>query len=287
MSHVTSLFSSPVLEMADAICTMGKSGKSGPRGGGGSHIAFIRRGCFDYHLGARSYFADNCKAFIYDEGAEYRTSHPCDGGDDCTIAHIDDDLLAEVFGHRRRHEHIEFHMSPAAQLSHLAAYAVLRHPDTDLLTAEEVSLSLLNLLTRQRPMGDGAGRAAARQRRIMDRVKAILNERMGENLSLAPLAREVGCSPYHLMHLFRAETGQAIRRYRSQLRVAAALERVVEGADDLTELAFDLGFSSHSHLTDSFKTLLGVTPSELRLTLGREAIAEKRSFLEAAMRRAA
>lgn len=287
MSHVSILFASPVLEVRDAICTMGKSGKSTPRGGGGSHIAFIRRGCFDYHLGARSYFADNCKALIYDEGAEYRTSHPCDGGDDCTIANIDDDLLAEIFGRRRAHEHIEFHMSPAAQLGHLAAYAVLRHPAADTLTAEEVSLGLLNLLARQRPMGDGRGRAAARQRRIMDQVKQVLNERISENLSLAVLAREVGCSPYHLMHLFRAETGQPIRRYRCQLRVAAALERVVEGADDLTELALDLGFSSHSHLTDSFKGMLGLTPSELRQQLGRDAIAEKRSFLEAAMRRAA
>ena len=110
---------------------------------------------------------------------------------------------------------------------------------------------------------------------------------MAENISLAVLARESGCSPYHLMHLFRTETGMPIRRYRAQMRVAAALARIVEGADDLTELALELGFSSHSHLTDTFKGLLGLTPSELRQQLGRKAIAEKRSFLEAAMRRAA
>jgi AraC-like DNA-binding protein len=287
MSHVSILFSSPVLEVSDAVCTMGKSGKSTPRGEGGSHLALIRRGCFDYHLGARSYFADNCKALIYDEGAEYRTSHPCDGGDDCTIVNLADDLMGEIFGRRRKHEHVEFHMSPAAQLAHLAAYAVLRHPDTDTLTAEEVSLGLIHTLARQRPLGDGTGRAAARQRRIMDGVKALLNERMDENLSLAVLAREVACSPYHLMHLFRAETGQPIRRYRSQLRVAAALERLVEGADDLTELALHCGFSSHSHLTDTFKAVLGLTPSELRQRFGHEALAEKRSLLEAALRRAA
>jgi AraC family transcriptional regulator len=51
------------------------------------------------------------------------------------------------------------------------------------------------------------------------------------------------------------------------LRVA--LERLSEGDCDLTELALNLGFSSHSHFTDAFKREFGRTPSEEKATAGK------------------
>jgi AraC family transcriptional regulator len=288
MSHVASLYSSPLLEVRDSLCTRGKSGRGGPSGGGGSHVALVRRGCFEYHLGSHTYFADACKAFIYDEGAEYHTSHPCDGGDDCTIIELDDDLMAEIFGARRRHERIEFNLSAAAQLSHLAGYAALKgRGETDRLACEEIALGLLRTVAQQPPLHDGPGRAATRQARMVNAVKLLLNDRLDQNLGLNELAREVGCSPYHLMRMFRVETAQSVRGYRARLRVAAALARIADGAEDLMGLALDVGFASHSHLTDTFRAVLGVTPSRLRQDLGAEGFAEKRRFLEASLATAA
>jgi len=37
-------------------------------------------------------------------------------------------------------------------------------------------------------------------------------------------------------------------------------------ADDLTSLALDLGFSSHSHFTLAFRRAFGCTPSQFRST---------------------
>jgi AraC-like DNA-binding protein len=37
------------------------------------------------------------------------------------------------------------------------------------------------------------------------------------------------------------------------------------GSDDLAYLAMDYGFSSHSHLTQSFKKYFNQTPSQLSL----------------------
>lgn len=288
MSHVASLYSSPLLEVRDSLCTRGKSGRGGLSGGDRSHVALVRRGCFEYHLGSNTYFADACKAFIYDEGAEYHTSHPCDGGDDCTIVELDDDLMAEIFGARRKHERIEFALSPAVQLSHLAGYAALKgRGESDRLACEEIALALVRTVAGQPPLHDGPGRAATRQARMINAIKLVLNDRLDQNLGLNELAREVGCSPYHLMRMFRAETAQSVRGYRARLRVAAALARIADGADDLMELALDVGFASHSHLTDTFRAVLGVTPSRLRRELGPQAIADKRRFLEARLDAAA
>jgi AraC-like DNA-binding protein len=48
-----------------------------------------------------------------------------------------------------------------------------------------------------------------------------------------------------------------------QLRLARALIEVPH-ADDLTALALDLGFSSHSHFTAAFRRAFGQSPSTAR-----------------------
>jgi AraC-like DNA-binding protein len=44
----------------------------------------------------------------------------------------------------------------------------------------------------------------------------------------------------------------------------------MEGADDLTALALELGFSSHSHFTDAFRAEFGRAPSRIRRSTLRE-----------------
>ena len=55
-----------------------------------------------------------------------------------------------------------------------------------------------------------------------------------------------------------------LHRYLTRLRLRAALERLAGGANDLTALALDLGFSSHSHFADAFRREFGRTPSAVR-----------------------
>ena len=52
-------------------------------------------------------------------------------------------------------------------------------------------------------------------------------------------------------------------RYQTLLRLGRALERLPE-REDITDLAFELGFSSHSHFTAVFRSELGMTPSSYR-----------------------
>jgi len=56
-------------------------------------------------------------------------------------------------------------------------------------------------------------------------------------------------------------------RYRHRLRLRAALVRIADGETNLSELALDLGFSSHSHLTDAFRLAFGLSPAESRKAL--------------------
>jgi AraC-like DNA-binding protein len=65
-----------------------------------------------------------------------------------------------------------------------------------------------------------------------------------------------------------------------RLRLRASLERLAAGAVDLTALALELGFSSHSHFTDSFRKEFGCTPSAIRCDRTPRAIREMSKNLE-------
>ena len=101
-------------------------------------------------------------------------------------------------------------------------------------------------------------------RRLAEDAKAILGARALDRISLAELARELHASRFHLVRVFRRETGTTIAAYRTQLRVRAAIERLLAGGDDLATIAADCGFASHSHLTDTFRRTLGTPPTGLR-----------------------
>jgi AraC family transcriptional regulator len=114
----------------------------------------------------------------------------------------------------------------------------------------------------------------------VEAAKAYLAGRMSERVTLNDIARAVGASPFHLTRLFQWRTGVSLHRYMTCLRLRASLERLADGANDLAALALELGFSSHSHFTDSFRRKFGRTPSDVRRGAGRRSLREMSNNLE-------
>ena len=111
-------------------------------------------------------------------------------------------------------------------------------------------------------------------------AKVYLASRLGERITLDDVARAVYASPFHLARVFHQRTGVPIHRYLTRLRLRASLERLDDGANDLTELALELGFSSHSHFTDTFRREFGSPPSDLRRNNRRRTLREMSKNLE-------
>jgi AraC family transcriptional regulator len=91
---------------------------------------------------------------------------------------------------------------------------------------------------------------------------------------MGEIAEAIGVSRFHLSRVFRTCTGFSLHGYRNQLRLRAALERLVDPQAALPALAGELGFSSHSHFTAAFKESFGVAPSSLRGRVGRNRLRE-------------
>jgi AraC-like DNA-binding protein len=99
----------------------------------------------------------------------------------------------------------------------------------------------------------------------MDKTKEFLDANMSSPIRLGDIAQAVGASPAYLTDVFRRAEGVPLHKYLTQLRLARALVELPH-ADDLTMLAFNLGFSSHSHFTAAFRRAYGSTPSSYRAT---------------------
>jgi len=156
-------------------------------------------------------------------------------------------------------------------------------PDRDPLQAEELVLALLRAALQQDVHRDTSpSRASAR---LIRRTKEILEAQLPNRILLGDVARAAGASPAYLTDLFSRVEGVSLHQYLTQLRLARALVELPH-ADDLTALALDLGFSSHSHFTYAFRRGFGCTPSQFRATTrsggGAAALGRPPSAAEAA-----
>jgi AraC-like DNA-binding protein len=105
--------------------------------------------------------------------------------------------------------------------------------------------------------------ALARNRRAVERVKEAVASAPANRWTVATLADVANLSPFHLAHVFRQLVGTSLYDYVLHERLAQTIDAVLDGGD-LTVIALDAGFASHSHFTAHFRRFFGRTPTMLR-----------------------
>lgn len=103
----------------------------------------------------------------------------------------------------------------------------------------------------------------ARDYRIRNAVR-LLQSRIGEAPDLNNVAREVGLSRPHFYKLFRAQVGLTPNLYLNALRMERAIDLLAESGEGVTEIGFDLGFSSQASFSRFFIANGVVAPSAYR-----------------------
>jgi AraC family transcriptional regulator len=95
--------------------------------------------------------------------------------------------------------------------------------------------------------------------RAVEYLRSALND---HRITATEISRAAWASHSRLAHLFKAQTGVALRQYQRWLRVCTAIEHMAT-CKSLTEAAHEAGFADLAHLTHSFRQMLGVAPSIL------------------------
>jgi AraC-like DNA-binding protein len=228
-------------------------------------LVFPYRGVYVRHVGSEQAVADANHVLFFNAGEGYQVSHPVNGGDSSLSIALSETLLQELappallkkggeFGFRTQHQRID----PRAQ----ALVALLRHHlENATIEPLEAESLLLTLVCRSLgPRTSHEPRATFARSRLADRVKVLLAGDLSRRWTLAEIAGEIGGSPVYLTQVFQQVEGMPLYRYHLRLRLARALD-LLPRYDDLSALALDLGFSSHSHFTAAFKQAYGRSPT--------------------------
>jgi len=224
------------------------------------------RGAFLHHQGGEAVVGDANQVLFFNAHRPYRISHPVAGGDDCLSVGFAPEVLEEVAGDAvevdgplARMKPRRLPLTPRAQ-----RMAALLRSAVEPLEVEARSLGLA------RAVLDGARaprrRHTAARRALVERTKLLLQSDPARRWSLFELAAEARVSAAHLTETFTEMEGISLYRYQTRLRLARALADLRD-AEDLTLLALDHGFSSHSHFTHAFRSVYATTPSAMCRTL--------------------
>lgn len=98
----------------------------------------------------------------------------------------------------------------------------------------------------------------ARDVRIMRVIEALLKE-PGDSRDLEQWGLIAGASGRTLSRLFVSETGLTFAVWRKRLQLQEAIKRLDEG-QQVTRIAFDLGYQSLSAFIEMFRKEMGVSP---------------------------
>ena len=213
----------------------------------------------------------------------YRISFPGAIGDRALILRFGNDVAPDRLDGCGSDERAAHGLLPAnAMMLRNLLFRRLARTETDALEAEALGLDLLDLsLGAMRAVGFPAlGAAKTRRLRALERVKEAIAVAPSADWSVAKLASVANFSPFHLCHVFRETAGISIYRYVLRERLALALDAVLDGGD-ITAIALDTGFASHSHFTAHFRKFFGTPPTALRRLATRAQIDEMRKIVTA------
>src|SRR4051794_17767667 len=226
-------------------------------------------------------------AVFFAADAPYRIGFPGGIGDRAITLRFGEDLAPEQFARSDGESLTSQGLLPArAMMLRNLLWTRLERAEADEFEAEALGLDLLDMALKSVRTGNPALRpsAQARRTRALERVKEAVALAPSRKWNVARLAKVANLSPFHLCHVFRDSVGTSIYDYVLHERLAHTLGAVLDCGDDLTAIALDAGFASHSHFTARFRSFFGCTPGASRRVATAAHIAELRKIMTARRR---
>jgi len=101
----------------------------------------------------------------------------------------------------------------------------------------------------------------SRINRVIDYIEGNLDS----DLTLRKLSEIANFSPYHFHRIFSSIIGEPLNKFISRIRIEKAATLLHENINKpITDIAFELGYSSSASFSRSFKDYFEITPSEWR-----------------------
>ena len=101
--------------------------------------------------------------------------------------------------------------------------------------------------------------------RFLERIKEITVAQIDKHqFSVEDLDREIGMSRSQVHRKLKALTNQSVTNFIRDYRLQRAAELLKQESGNITEIAYQVGFSTQTLFTSCFQELFGCTPSEYK-----------------------
>lgn len=98
--------------------------------------------------------------------------------------------------------------------------------------------------------------------RRLCRARDLLAAEYQSQVLLDAAAREACLSPFHFHRLFRSTFGETPHNFLTRRRMDRARHLLASGEMTVTEVCFDIGYSSLGSFSTKFQSLVGVPPTQ-------------------------
>jgi AraC-like DNA-binding protein len=227
----------------------------------GHRVSFVETGSFRVRAGGPWQEIARERFFVTSPGLEFSCAHDEDHPSDCCLSVSYSEQAVES-----ARSAVTFAHSPVRPLTNRHAFlhrALRACAPGDEARAEALGGALLWSLAAgvaRHPLFRPERLAwyAAR----IDRVKAMIETRYADALSLSTMARDSGMSVFHFARIFSELEGRPPHRALAEVRLAHAYARLRDGAG-VTDTCFAVGFGSLSHFVTTFRRHYGIRPSDV------------------------
>lgn len=278
MTHIHTLFQSDLIRIEEYHCRGTDTSQRGTEEYTKSHeIVFPRRGAFVRYDASGKLVADANNVLFFNSHQPYQITHPIPGGDSSIIFAVKPTVLMDMLRtfdasvDDRYEKPFAISHHPIDMPQHMYKYRLLQQDE--LLAQEEAVLmfigEVLSSTTSYKGKRVKSNKSATIEahREIVHQIKIVLGKSFRQKLKLDDITAAVNVSPFFLCRVFKLETGLSIHQYLQRLRLLDALEHLTQYPQtDLTTLALELGFASHSHFSTAFVQSFGLPPSQFRDT---------------------
>ena len=217
-------------------------------------------GLFAYSVGSERWLIDPASVLLIKPGWEYRDEQPVEGlGHACLLLNPSETIVDEILRGRSDAGVPAFGAAQSSPALWLLSQSFLSEAISGLTTlqGDEWMIRVLAMAFDRPPIN------ARPSSSTIARAKEFLHAHPFEKLSLERVASAVGVSPVYLTQEFTRSEGVPLYQYQLGLRLARALHDLRD-CEDITQLALELGFSSHSHFSAKFRQTFGLSPSQVR-----------------------
>lgn len=98
----------------------------------------------------------------------------------------------------------------------------------------------------------------------IEKIFAFINENISTIKNIEQVAKFIHISESYLSTIFKQETGLSIMQYIISIRINLSAKELIYTDKSISEIASDCGFESPNYFCNTFKKMIGCSPSQYR-----------------------